>query len=119
MRPASSSPRPGRSPRTRATPAGTLPTPAPPPARRRGASPRDYVFRNTFSDLYALSELFRAAGTKPEYECYDVGHLYNLRHLADQGLVDFPCHLQFVLGVLGANAAGLEQLLHMHRTAVS
>jgi uncharacterized protein (DUF849 family) len=80
---------------------------------------RDYVFKNTFADMYALSELFREAGTKPEYECYDVGHLYNLRHLADAGLVDFPCHLQFVLGVLGANAASLEQLLHMHRTAVS
>jgi uncharacterized protein (DUF849 family) len=82
-------------------------------------STRDYVFRNTFSDLYRLSELFREAGTKPEYEAYDVGHLYNLHHLADQGLVDFPLHVQFVLGVLGANAASLEQLLHMHRTAVS
>ena len=82
-------------------------------------STRDYVFRNTFSDLYRLSELFRDAGTKPEYEAYDVGHLYNLHHLAEQGLVDFPLHVQFVLGVLGANAASLEQLLHMHRTAVS
>ena len=82
-------------------------------------STRDYVFRNTFSDLYRLSELFREAGTKPEYEAYDVGHLYNLHHLAEQGLVDFPLHVQFVLGVLGANAASLEQLLHMHRTAVS
>jgi uncharacterized protein (DUF849 family) len=69
--------------------------------------------------MYGLSEIFREAGTKPEYECYDVGHLYNLRHLADQGLVDFPCHLQFVLGVLGANAAELEQLLHMRRTATA
>ena len=82
-------------------------------------STRDYVFRNTFADIERLSELFREAGTKPEYEVYDVGHLYNLRHLADQGLVDFPFHVQFVLGVLGANAATLEQLLHMHRTAVS
>jgi uncharacterized protein (DUF849 family) len=82
-------------------------------------STRDYVFRNTFKDLYRLSELFREAGTKPEYETYDVGHLYNLHHLAEQGLVDFPLHVQFVLGVLGANAASLEQLLHMHRTAVS
>jgi uncharacterized protein (DUF849 family) len=80
---------------------------------------RDYVFRNTFKDLYRLSEIFREAGTKPEYEVYDVGHLYNLRHLADQGLVDFPAHMQFVLGVLGANAATIEQLVHMHRTAVS
>ena len=82
-------------------------------------STRDYVFRNTFSDLYRLSELFREAGTKPEYEVYDVGHLYNLHHLAEQGLLDFPIHVQFVLGVLGANAASIEQLLHMRRTAVS
>jgi uncharacterized protein (DUF849 family) len=33
--------------------------------------------------------------------------------------VDLPFHVQFVLGVLGANAATLEQLLHMRRTAVS
>jgi uncharacterized protein (DUF849 family) len=82
-------------------------------------STRDYVFRNTFRDLYRLSELFREAGTKPEYEVYDVGHLYNLAHLAEQGLVDFPFHVQFVLGVLGANAATLEQLVHMRRTAVA
>jgi uncharacterized protein (DUF849 family) len=79
---------------------------------------RDYVFRNTFGDMERLSELFREAGTRPEYEVYDVGHLYNLAHLADAGLVDFPVHVQFVLGVLGANAATLEQLVHMHRTAV-
>jgi uncharacterized protein (DUF849 family) len=81
-------------------------------------STRDYVFRNTFRDLYRLAELFREAGTKPEYEVYDVGHLYNLHHLAEQGLVDFPIHVQFVLGVLGANAARLEQLVHMRRTAI-
>jgi uncharacterized protein (DUF849 family) len=80
-------------------------------------STREYVFHNTFADLYRLSELFREAGTKPEYECYDVGHLYNLAHLADQGLVDFPIHVQFVLGVLGANAGTIEQLVHMLRTA--
>jgi uncharacterized protein (DUF849 family) len=80
---------------------------------------RDYVFRNTFADIHRLAELFREAGTKPEYEVYDVGHLYNLRHLADEELVDFPVHIQFVLGVLGANAANLEQLVHMHRTATT
>jgi uncharacterized protein (DUF849 family) len=80
-------------------------------------STRDYVFRNTFSDLYRLSELFREADTKPEYEVYDVGHLYNLHHLAEQELVDFPFHVQFVLGVLGANSASIEQLVHMRATA--
>jgi uncharacterized protein (DUF849 family) len=78
---------------------------------------RDYVFRNTFKDMYRLSEIFREAQTKPEYEVYDVGHVYNLAHLADEGLVDFPIHIQFVLGVLGANAASLDQLVHMRRTA--
>jgi uncharacterized protein (DUF849 family) len=78
---------------------------------------RDYVFRNTFADMARLAELFREAGTKPEYEVYDVGHLYNLHHLAEQGLVDPPLHVQFVLGVLGANAARIEQLVHMLRTA--
>lgn len=82
------------------------------------ASTRDYVFRNTFADMSRLAELFREAGTKPEYEVYDVGHLYNLRHLADEGLVDFPLHIQFVLGVLGANAATLDQLVHTRRTAI-
>jgi uncharacterized protein (DUF849 family) len=80
---------------------------------------RDYVFRNTFAEIERLAELFREAGTKPEFEVYDVGHLYNLAHLADQGLLDFPIHIQIVLGVLGANAATIEQLVHMRRTAIS
>ena len=81
-------------------------------------STRDYVFKNTFADLYGLAALFREAGTKPEYEVYDVGHIHNLAHLAEEGLVDFPIHIQFVLGVLGANAAGVDELVHMRRTAV-
>ncbi len=81
-------------------------------------STRDYVFRNTFREMSRLAELFREAGTKPEFEAYDVGHLYNLAHLAEQGLVDVPFHVQFVLGVLGANAATIEQLVHMRRTAL-
>ena len=79
---------------------------------------RDYVFNNTFASMYRLADLFREAGTKPEYETYDVGHLYNLNHLAEVDRVDFPMHIQFVLGVLGANAASLDQLTHMRRTAV-
>ena len=32
--------------------------------------------------------------------------------------MDFPFHVQFVLGVLGANAASIDQLVHMRRTAM-
>ena len=80
-------------------------------------STRDYVFRNTFTDMERLGELFREAGAKPEFEAYDVGHLYNLRYLLDEGKLDEPMHIQFVLGVLGANAATLPQLTHMLETA--
>jgi uncharacterized protein (DUF849 family) len=78
---------------------------------------RDYVFRNSFKDMEELLPLFHEAGTKPEFEVYDVGHLHNLHYLWRSGLVREPLHLQFVLGVLGGNAAHIEQLLHMHRTA--
>lgn len=82
-------------------------------------STRDYVFKNTFADMYRMAAHFRESGTKPEFEAYDVGHLYNLLHLLEQGLVETPLHLQFVLGVLGANGAAPEQLVHMWQTARS
>ncbi len=82
-------------------------------------STRDYVFKNTFADMYRMAGYFRESGTKPEFEAYDVGHIYNLLHLLEQGLVETPLHLQFVLGVLGANGTSPEQLLHMWQTARS
>ncbi|MDP8978384.1 MAG: 3-keto-5-aminohexanoate cleavage protein [Actinomycetota bacterium] len=78
---------------------------------------RDYVFRNTFANMEYMAGRMRAARAKPEIELYDVGHLYNLRHLVARDLLDTPLHLQFVLGVLGANDAELDQLVHMLRTA--
>lgn len=82
-------------------------------------STRDYVFKNTFADMYRMAAHFRESGTKPEFEAYDVGHIYNLLHLLEQGMVETPLHLQFVLGVLGANGAAPEQLVHMWQTARS
>ncbi len=79
-------------------------------------STRDYVFRNTFADMYLLAERFRENEITPEFEAYDVGHLYNLVHLLEHDIVQSPVHIQFVLGVLGANAASLEQLIHMLQT---
>ncbi|MGH3147560.1 MAG: 3-keto-5-aminohexanoate cleavage protein, partial [Rubrobacter sp.] len=78
---------------------------------------RDYIFRNTFADMEQVCAMFREAGAKPELEAYDVGHLYNIKYLLDRDLLDAPVHIQFVLGVMGANAATIEQLLHMRRTA--
>ena len=78
---------------------------------------RDYIFKNTFADITYLARLMEESETKPEIEVYDVGQLYNLQYLVKEGVLRPPFNLQFVLGVLGANAAEADQLLHMLRTA--
>lgn len=79
---------------------------------------RDTIFRNTFADMETILEkLGRGCGTRFEFECYDVGHLYNLAHLRDRGLVDGPIFLQFVLGILGGIGADPDNLIHMKRIA--
>jgi len=79
---------------------------------------REYVFRNTFADMERICGMVRESETKPELEAYDVGHLYNIKYLVDKELLDTPIHIQFVLGVMGANAATIEQFMHMRRTAL-
>jgi len=59
----------------------------------------------------------RENGTKPELEAYDVGHLYNIRYLIRQKLLDFPIWVQFVTGVLGGIGSALEDVIHMKHTA--
>lgn len=78
---------------------------------------RDYIFKNTFADIGYLARLMEESDTKPEIEVYDVGQLYNLQYLVKEGVLRPPFNLQFVLGVLGANAAEPDQMLHMLRTA--
>lgn len=77
----------------------------------------DYIFKNTFADMTYMAEQMRQAQTRPEIEVYDVGHIYNLEQLVKDGVLEPPFNLQFVLGVLGANAAEPDQLIHMLRTA--
>ena len=79
---------------------------------------RDFIFRNTFADLeYVTKELGEGHGTKFEFECYDLGHLYNLAWLLDQGWVKTPFFVQMVFGVLGGVGADLDNLVHMHNQA--
>ncbi|WP_411959628.1 3-keto-5-aminohexanoate cleavage protein [Pseudomonas sp. s4] len=79
---------------------------------------RSNIFRNTFADIEQVFErLGRGHGTRFEFECYDVGHLYTLKHFVDRGLVQGPIFLQFVLGVLGGIGADPENLVHMKRIA--
>ncbi|OEV09055.1 uncharacterized protein (DUF849 family) [Streptomyces sp. Amel2xB2] len=79
---------------------------------------RDFVFKNTFADLeYIVKELGGSHGTRFEFECYDLGHLYNLAWLIDQGWIEPPFFVQMVFGVLGGAGADLDNLVHMHTIA--
>ncbi len=62
-------------------------------------------------------QLGRGCGTRFEFECYDVGHLYSLAHFRDRGLVSGPLFIQFVFGILGGIGADPENLIHMKRIA--
>ena len=57
------------------------------------------------------------SGTRFEFECYDVGHLYNLHHFYRRGLVKAPLFIQTVFGILGGIGTHPEDVLHMKRTA--
>lgn len=78
---------------------------------------KDLIFQNTFEDLETILPVFDDHGTKPELECYDVGHLYNAKHLVDNGFLEPPLHIQFVLGIHGGIGADSENLNHLVRTA--
>ena len=56
-------------------------------------------------------------GTRFEFECYDIGHLYNLAHFLDRGLVKPPLFVQSVFGILGGIGTHPEDVMHMRRTA--
>lgn len=78
---------------------------------------RDLIFPNTFEDLETVLTAFESHGTKPELECYDVGHLYNAKHMLDRGYLEEPLHIQFVLGIHGGIGTDGENLTHMYQIA--
>ena len=79
---------------------------------------RDFIFRNTFKDIeHILEVLGEGCGTRFEFECYDIGHLYNLAHFLDRGLVKPPLFVQSIFGILGGIGADPENVTHMRRIA--
>src|ERR1700722_19823270 len=82
------------------------------------AATEDHIFRNTFVDMKrVLKELGEGCGTRFEYECYDLGHLYNLAYLLDEKLVQPPLFLQTVFGILGGMGTDVELLSYVKATA--
>jgi 3,5-dioxohexanoate:acetyl-CoA acetone transferase len=78
---------------------------------------RDLVFRNSFKDIEYILSTCAKNGTRFEFECYDIGHLYNLKHFLDHGLVKPPLFVQSVFGILGGIGTHGEDVAHMKRTA--
>ena len=78
---------------------------------------RERIFKNTFADIEYILKTCSGNGTRFEIECYDIGHLYTLRHFADRELVKPPFFIQSVFGILGGIGPHPEDVAHMRRTA--
>jgi uncharacterized protein (DUF849 family) len=78
---------------------------------------RERIFKNTFTDIEYILSTCAENGTRFEIECYDIGHLYTLRHFADRGVVKPPFFIQSVFGILGGIGPHPEDVVHMRRTA--
>jgi uncharacterized protein (DUF849 family) len=74
---------------------------------------RDFIFKNTFLDVETIVGEMSERGTRFEFECYDVGHLYNLAHFLDRGVVQPPLFVQAIFGILGGIGTDVENLVHM------
>lgn len=78
----------------------------------------DFIFRNTFRDIERILKMLgEDHGTRFEHECYDVGHLYNLAHFVDRGLVKPPFFVQMIFGILGGIGPDLRNMMFMKETA--
>ena len=78
----------------------------------------DFIFRNTFRDIERILKMLgEEHGARFEHECYDVGHLYNLAHFLDRGLIKPPFFVQLIFGILGGIGPDMRNLIFMKETA--
>lgn len=81
------------------------------------AATKDFIFRNTFGDIEVFYQTMTDNGTKPEFEAYDIGHLYNIAFFLKRGIIKPPVWIQFVTGILGGIGSDLENIMFMKSTA--
>ena len=80
---------------------------------------KDNIFKNTFYDQERIFKIMEDNGTRPEMECYDVGHLYNTAYWADKGVLKPPFWLQVIFGIMGGIMPSVANLVHMKTIADS
>lgn len=71
----------------------------------------DHVFANPFKDIQYFLEAMNAAGTRPEMECFDSGHINNAQPLIDLGILQPPYQFSLIMGVLGGIPASTKNLV--------
>lgn len=76
----------------------------------------DFVFQNPFKDIQFYLEKMKEAGTIPEMEVFDNGHINNSFPLIDMGLLQKPYVYSFVMGVLGGIPISTRNILHQLST---
>ena len=75
----------------------------------------DEVFENSFPIMRGILAAMERYEVKPELEIFDAGHLVNAKRLVREGLLEFPQHVDFVLGVPGALDASASHLIDLVR----
>ena len=75
------------------------------------------IAANSYETMERILTEVGASGTRFEYECYDIGHLYALAHFAKKGLAKPPFFIQCIFGLMGGIGADPENLTYMTNTA--
>ena len=71
----------------------------------------DEIFDNTMPTMRAFGKRMIERGIKPEYECFEMGHLDTILTMARKGEVPgAPMQFNFVLGVPGCTPATVDNL---------
>jgi 3-keto-5-aminohexanoate cleavage enzyme len=70
------------------------------------------VFLNSPEFLTKLGKLMIENEVKPEIEIFDLGMINAAEYFIKKGVIKAPAHFQFVLGVLGASQATVENLVY-------
>ena len=74
----------------------------------------DEIFDNTMPTMRAFGKRMMERGIKPEYECFEMGHLDTILTMARKGEVPgAPMQFNFVLGVPGCSPATVQNLVWM------
>lgn len=73
----------------------------------------EFVFPNPFSEIVQIVQAMNEVGTKPELECFDLGHLGNAYPLIDMGLLQPPYQFSLIIGVLGGIPPTTPNLVQM------